>query len=101
MRPSSGHDPTAGATDTASDRFAPTTGSSAFVVAAPQRGGTRTTSATTPLAMNNQMISDSVHAVATVLMANSAQSSRSRASVSLTSLMALRAMIVMTAAPMP
>src|SRR5215471_9428884 len=101
MRPSSGHDTAAGATATASDTFAEANGRSALVAAAPQRGGIRTISATTPLARNSQTISDSVHAVATVLTANRTQSNRSRASVSLTSLMALRAMMVMTAAPTP
>ena len=61
----------------------------------------RTISATTPEARNSQMISDSVQAVVSALTPNSAHSSRSFPRVSFTSLSALRAMMAMTAAPMP
>jgi hypothetical protein len=84
---------------------APMAGANASGHAAAARGGpaerVRTNTGTSPDATNSQMISDSVHAVTTRLTPNSAQSRRSRASVMLTSFVALRAMIAMTAAPIP
>src|SRR5215471_5072355 len=107
MRPRRGQDgtvdDTVGARATASPAGAPVkmNGNHAAVVLAPQRGGKRTTSATTPLPRKSQTISDSVQAVATALAVNSAHSRRSRAIVIRTSLTALRAMMAMTAAPTP
>jgi hypothetical protein len=51
--------------------------------------------------MNTQKISDSVHAVTSALITKRSQSRRSRPSVILTSLAALRTMMAITAAPMP
>jgi hypothetical protein len=65
------------------------------------RGKERTTKTSSPLARKTQMISDSVQAVMMALPAKTAQSSRSFLMVKRTSLKALRAMIAMTAAPMP
>src|SRR5262245_48003742 len=56
-------------------------------------GGALAHMATKPLPKNNQMISDSVHAVTSALRPNNPQSKRSRAKVSLTSLNTLRAMM--------
>ena len=79
----------------------PVKGSHAPGEAPPNLGGKRTNNATTPLARNSQMISDSVQAVASPLAAKRTHSMRSLASVSLISLRALRAMMAMTAAPTP
>ena len=77
----------------------------AMSIAAPRRrsqpGGVRTTIAAIPPARKIQRISCSVHPVTTPLTAKMTHNSRSRPSVSFTSLVALRAMIAMTAAPMP
>ena len=57
--------------------------------------------ATTPESRNTQTISLSVQAVTSALTAKIPHSSQSRASVILTSFTALRAMMAMTAAPIP
>src|SRR4051812_8342020 len=73
--------------------------SSSAASAAPRLGAALINSATTPLATNNHMTSDSVQAVTTALVANSTHNRGSRASVSFVSLCTLRAMIAITAAP--
>ena len=67
----------------------------------PSRGGALSSIVITPLARKSHTISDSVRAVTVPLPANSAHKSQSFDSVILTSLKALRAMIAITAAPMP
>jgi hypothetical protein len=57
--------------------------------------------ATAPETRNNHRTSDSVQAVTMALIPNSVHRSQSRATVSFVSLYALRAMIAITAAPMP
>ena len=64
-------------------------------------GRARTTSASAPAPTNTHTISDSVQAVATAATANKPQRSASRPRVSRVSLTTLRAMIAMTAAPIP
>jgi len=72
------------------------------MAAAPARGnGVRTSITATPEARKIQSTSCSVQAVTTALTRNVPQRRKSRASVILTSLNALRAMTAMTAAPMP
>src|SRR5712692_77141 len=68
---------------------------------APPRGAVRTRTGTRPDARNTQTISVPVHAVTPALSANNAQRNRSRPSVIRTSLIALRAMTAITAAPTP
>ena len=64
-------------------------------------GLARTTSASAPAPTNTQTISDSVQAVTSAATANRLQSSTSRPRVSRVNFTALRAMMAMTAAPMP
>ena len=67
----------------------------------PRQKGVRTSMETTPDSRNTQTISLSVQAVTSALTAKIPQSSQSRARVIFTSFTALRAMMAMTAAPMP
>src|SRR6266851_2800563 len=70
-------------------------------VEAPRQNGVRTSMATTPESRKTHTISLSVQPVTSALMAKIAHRSQSRARVILTSFTALRAMIAMTAAPIP
>src|ERR1044071_6404031 len=62
-----------------------------------RRGRIRTRYTSTPLAMNTHTISDSVSAVTAAVIANTAHSNGSFASVSFVSFCTLRAMIAITA----
>ena len=64
-------------------------------------GGPRVSAGMSPHNRNTQMISDSVQAVTTALAAKMAHRSRSRPSVIRTSFSTLRAMMAITAAPIP
>ncbi len=66
-----------------------------------QLGGVRISIAATPAARKIQRISFSVQPVTIALTMKMIQSRRSRARVSFTSLVALRAMMAITAAPIP
>ena len=66
-----------------------------------QRNGVRTSITPTPERRKIQRISFSVQPVTTALMRKTSQRSRSRASVILSSLTALRAITAITAAPIP
>ncbi len=63
--------------------------------------GSRRSRYVTPAARKSQTISDSVHAVTAALARKRTHSATSRSSVLRASFQALRAMIAMTAAPMP
>jgi hypothetical protein len=76
-------------------------GHGATTSVAPARRGLLATSATTPQRTKSQTSSDSVHAVTRALARKSTHRSQSLPSVLFVSFHALRAMIAMTAAPMP